>query len=143
AFCAEFGWVPGAGTNAKVTDAESVWRQGGARALSVGKPIAPTWDNGEALTSRRTIAVAEKYLFTARGEVTNKAAEPVTLFPYALISRHGTPHTEGYYILHEGLIGVLGDKGLQEETYKKLDDLKPAPDGKREVTFGNVTKTWL
>src|SRR5215510_3660466 len=28
------------------------------------------------------------------------------------ISRHGTPQTLGYYILHEGLIGVFGDKGL-------------------------------
>ena len=34
----------------------------------------------------------------------------MTLYPYALISRHGTPKTEGYYILHEGPIGVLGGK---------------------------------
>ena len=141
-FYAEFGWVAGAGAPAKLPNADTVWRQEGAGPLTADKPIALTWDNGEGLTFRRTIAVDEKYLFTARDEVTNKAAEPVTLFPYALISRHGTPHTEGYYILHEGLIGVLGDKGLQEETYKKLDDLKPA-DGKREVTFANVTNGWL
>jgi len=67
----------------------------------------------------------------------------VTLFPYALISRHGTPATQGYYILHEGLLGVLGDKGLQEETYKKIDDIKPAPDGRREVTFASTTNAWL
>ena len=47
----------------------------------------------------------------------NKGAAPVTLYPYALISRHGTPETLGYYILHEGLIGVLGDQGLKEVTY--------------------------
>ena len=40
----------------------------------------------------------------------------VTLTPYARISRLGTPHVEGYYILHEGLIGVLGEK-LQEINY--------------------------
>ena len=56
----------------------------------------------------------------------NKGAAPVTLYPYALISRHGTPPTLGYYILHEGLIGVFGDKGLQEETYAKIEEKKAA-----------------
>ncbi len=54
----------------------------------------------------------------------NKSGKPVTLYPYGLISRHGTPKTAGYYILHEGLIGYLGDKALQEYTYKKIEDKK-------------------
>ena len=60
----------------------------------------------------------------------------MTLFPYALISRHGTPETLGYYILHEGMIGELGDTGLQEITYKKLDTDK-------KVAFAKVTNSWL
>src|SRR5256885_8690657 len=100
-FYAEFGWVRGAGATAKLPDADTVWRQEGAGALSVGKPITLAYDNGEGLTFPRTIAVDEKYLFTARDEVANKTAEPVTLFAYALISRHGTPHTEGTYTQHE------------------------------------------
>ena len=44
------------------------------------------------------------------------------LFPYGVVSRTGLPQTAGYYILHEGLIGYLGDEGLQEIKYKKLDD---------------------
>jgi YidC/Oxa1 family membrane protein insertase len=51
-----------------------------------------------------------------------------------LISRHGTPQTLGYVILHEGLIGVLDDK-LQEKTYKELED-------KKLFDFAN-TKGWL
>src|SRR4051794_5219384 len=105
-FYAEFGWVRGAGTTATVPDAETVWRQEGAGALTQAKPITLTWDDGEGLTFRRTISVDDKYLFTAKDEVANKGSAPVTLFPYALVSRHGTPHTEGYYILHEGFIGV-------------------------------------
>ena len=54
----------------------------------------------------------------------NKGSAPVTLFPYALISRHGTPQTLGYYILHEGLIGVLGDQGLQEKPTPNIDEKK-------------------
>ena len=43
----------------------------------------------------------------------NKSDKPVSLYPFALISRHGTPQTLGYYILHEGLIGKFGDTGLE------------------------------
>ena len=53
-----------------------------------------------------------------------RAAARSRLFPYGLISRHGTPKVLGYYILHEGLIGVMGNEGLQEETYKKIEDKK-------------------
>src|SRR5256885_5041927 len=68
-FYAEFGWVRGAGATAKLPDADTVWRQEGAGALSVGKPITLAYDNGEGLTFPRTTAVDEKYLFTARDEV--------------------------------------------------------------------------
>ena len=71
-----------------------------------------TWDNGEGLEFRRTIAVDDKYhVHASTTRSSNKGTAPVTLYPYALISRHGTPKTHGYYILHEGLIGVLGQTG--------------------------------
>src|SRR3954451_19091088 len=63
-FYAEFGWVRGPGVTAKVPDAETVWRQEGTGALTTAKPITLSWDNGEGLTFRRTIAVDEKYLFS-------------------------------------------------------------------------------
>jgi YidC/Oxa1 family membrane protein insertase len=97
--------------------------------------VTLAWDNGEGLQFRRTISVDDKYLFSIRDEVSNKGETPVTLSPYALISRHGTPPTLGYYILHEGLIGVLGDQGLQEVTYKSIDE-------KKKMTF-KVTNAWL
>jgi YidC/Oxa1 family membrane protein insertase len=134
-FYAEFGWVRGPGVTAKVPDAETVWRQEGSGALTAGKPITLTYDNGEGLEFRRIIAVDDKYLFHARDEVVNKGTAPVTLFPYALVSRHGTPETSGYYILHEGLIGVLGAQGLQEETYKKIEEKK--------TESWKVTNAWL
>src|SRR5262249_59064517 len=93
------------------------------------------YDNGEGLQCRRIIAVDENYLFTLKDEVVNKGAAPVTLYPFALISRHGTPRTLGYYILHEGLIGVFGDKGLQEETYANIEKQK-------EISF-TATNVWL
>jgi len=133
-FYAEFGWLAPAG-GAKLPGADSVWRQQGSGSLGVDRPVTLTWDNGEGLEFRRTVSVDDKYLFSVHDEVINKGQAPVTLSPYALISRHGTPPTLGYYILHEGLIGVLGDQGLQEVTYKTIED-------KKRLAF-NVTNGWL
>jgi YidC/Oxa1 family membrane protein insertase len=141
-FYAEFGWVNGAGAAAKLPDAETVWRQEGTGALGIDRPVTLTWDNGEGLAFRRTIAVDEKYLFTVQDEVANRGTSPVTLFPYALISRHGTPETLGYYILHEGLIGVLGADGLQEITYKTIEDKKNITFKATNAWFGITDKYW-
>ncbi|HKN09818.1 MAG TPA: membrane protein insertase YidC, partial [Pseudomonadota bacterium] len=134
-FYSEFGWLVETGAATKVPTSDTVWRQQGGGALAVGRPVALVYDNGEGLEFRRTIAVDEDYLFTIKDEVVNKGASPVTLYPYARISRHGTPPTLGYYILHEGLIGVLGDKGEQKATYKDIES-------KKTETF-DVTNAWL
>jgi len=141
-FYAEFGWAGGAGSNVKVPTADTVWTQVGTGGLSVGHPVTLSFDNGQGLEFRRTISIDDKYLFTIKDEVVNKGTSPVTLYPYGLISRHGTPHTQGYYILHEGLIGFLGDDGLKEYTYKNMMDLKPDAAGNKTVEF-NVTNGWL
>jgi YidC/Oxa1 family membrane protein insertase len=134
-FYAEFGWFPSTGTSVKLPDSDTLWQQQGSGALSVGRPVKLVYDNGEGLQFRRTIAVDDNYLFTLKDEVINDGAAPVTLYPFALISRHGTPQTLGYYILHEGLIGVFGDKGLQEETYANIEKQK-------EISF-TATNVWL
>lgn len=134
-YYAEFGWVPASGSNAKIPDQNTVWQQEGIGSLSPGHPVTLKYDNGDGLTFRRTIAIDDRYLFTLKDEVSNVGAAPVTLYPFALISRHGTPQVSGYYILHEGLIGYLGDDHLQEYGYKKIDDAK-------SVAF-NVTDGWL
>jgi YidC/Oxa1 family membrane protein insertase len=134
-FYAEFGWTGAAGANTKLPTSDTVWAQQGSGALGVGHPVTLTWDNGQGIEFRRTISVDDKFLFTIKDEAANKGSSPVTLYPYALISRHGTPVTLGYYILHEGLIGVLGSEGLQEYTYKKIEE-------KKELSF-DVTNGWL
>jgi YidC/Oxa1 family membrane protein insertase len=134
-FYAEFGWVGTAGASAKVPGADTLWTRQGSGPLGVGKPVTLTWDNGEGLEFRRVISVDDKYLFTVEDSVANKTQGAVSLFPYALISRHGTPATLGYYILHEGLVGVLGEQGLQESTYSDIEK-------KKTQTF-KATNAWL
>ena len=141
-FYAEFGWSPPSGTTIRLPGPDTVWQQEGSGALSVGRPVTLVYDNGEGLQFRRSIAVDENYLFTLKDEVINKGAAPVTLYPFALISRHGTPHTLGYYILHEGLIGVFGDKGLQEETYANMEKQKELSFTATNVWLGITDKYW-
>ena len=134
-FYAEFGWSAPSGASVKLPTADTLWQQQGSGVLSFGHPVTLVYDNGEGLQFRRTIAVDDKYLFTIKDEVINNSAAPVTLYPFGLISRHGTPQTLGYYILHEGLIGVFGDKGLQEETYADIE--------KKKEVFFSATDVWL
>jgi YidC/Oxa1 family membrane protein insertase len=141
-FYAEFGWVGGAGANVKAPGPDTAWQREGTGSLTPGRPIALVYDNGEGLKFRRTIAVDDKYLFTLRDEVTNSTAAAVTLYPYALISRHGLPQTSGYYILHEGMIGVMGDQGLQEVTYKSIDDKKSLVFKATNAWMGITDKYW-
>ena len=134
-FYAEFGWTNAAGANVKLPTSDTVWTQSGSGALGVGHPVTLTYDNGQGLEFRRTISVDDKYLFTINDEVVNKSDKAVSLFPFALISRHGTPKTLGYYILHEGLIGKFGDESSKEVTYKTIAE-------KKDITY-NATNAWL
>jgi YidC/Oxa1 family membrane protein insertase len=141
-FYAEFGWVGAAGGTAKLPGPDTMWQQDGSGALAPGQPVALTYDNGAGLVFRRTIAIDDKYFFTIKDEVANHGTAPVTLYPYGLISRHGTPRTLGYYILHEGLIGVMGDQGLQEVTYKKIDEAKTQSFKVTNAWMGITDKYW-
>ena len=70
-----------------------------ARARSPpAKPVTLTWDNGEGLEFRRTIAVDDKYLFTAGTRSTNKGTAPVTLVP--LRADLAPRHAEDRRLLH-------------------------------------------
>jgi YidC/Oxa1 family membrane protein insertase len=134
-YYAEHGWTVAANAGVKVPTAETVWTAETQGALTPDKPVILTYDNGEGLTFRRTIAVDPHYMFSITQDVQNRSAKPVTLYPYGLISRQGRPATMGFYILHEGLIGVLGEEGLKEIDYQEAIDEK--------TTTFKATSGWL
>jgi len=141
-YYAEFGWVPASGSSVRLPDRETLWQQEGSNSLTPTSPVTLKYDNGDGLTFRRTISIDDRYLFTINDEVTNVGAAPVTLYPFALISRHGTPKVAGYYILHEGLIGYLGDQGLQQKGYKAVTDAPVLGNGGHGFEY-DVTDGWL
>ena len=68
-FYAEFGWVGAPAPPSSFPTADTVWTPAGSGTLGVGRPVTLTWDNGEGLEFRRTIAVDDKYLFTIEDQV--------------------------------------------------------------------------
>jgi YidC/Oxa1 family membrane protein insertase len=140
-FYAEFGWVA-ADQKIKMPDSDTVWTREGSGALTPEAPLRLSWNNGEGLTFRRTITIDRQYMFKITDEVENGTRETLQLFPYALVSRHGTPQVLGFYILHEGLIGVTGDNKLHEVSYSSIAD-KPAQTFKTTGGWYGITdKYW-
>jgi YidC/Oxa1 family membrane protein insertase len=129
-YYAEFGWVGAP----NLPNPDTLW-SASSEVLAPGQPVTLSYDNGQGLVFRRVISVDEKTMFTVADSVENKGAAPVNLNAYSLISRHGKPVTQGYYVLHEGLIGVLGDQGLEEFKYDSLDK-EPVIAG--QTTHGRV-----
>ena len=139
-YFAEFGWVAGT-PGAKVPGPDTQWTASGGP-LAPNSPMTLTWDNGAGLVFTRTISVDENYMFTVRDAVKNSGSTPVSLLPYALISRTGTPQVGGYYILHEGLIGELGGS-LREVKYSSLEPGKPTDYNSTGGWLGFTDKYWL
>jgi YidC/Oxa1 family membrane protein insertase len=139
-FFAEFGWIDGSKT---VVGPDTMWRQQGTGALDADHPVTLVYnDPATGLEFHRIITVDTNYMFRVTDEVINKGSASATLYPYARISRYGTPPTLGYSVLHEGLIGVLGNDGLQEVTYKTIESKKSMPFQASNAWLGITDKYW-
>ncbi|MEH6494970.1 MAG: membrane protein insertase YidC [Pseudomonas marincola] len=140
-YYAEFGWSAAAETNASLPNANTLWSTSTSE-LTPETPLVLSWDNGEGLLFTRTYSLDANYLFTVDQAVKNSTTSDITLFPYGLISRTGLPETTGFYILHEGPIGVFNET-LEEVDYDDLVD-----EGNRSLTstggwIGMTDKFWL
>ena len=75
-------------------------------------------------------------MFKIVDEVENRSTAEISLTPYARIHRYGTPKIENNWILHEGLIGVIGAQGEQRSKYATALEEPPR-------TFDPATGGWL
>jgi YidC/Oxa1 family membrane protein insertase len=139
-YLAEFGWVATT-PDIKVPGPQTRWTASNGP-LTPTNPVTLTWDNGQGLVFTRVISVDPNYMFTVRDAVHNTGDAPVKLLPYGLISRTGTPHVAGYYILHEGLIGYLGGS-LHEVKYSSLTPGAPLDYASEGGWLGFTDKYWL
>ncbi len=138
AYYATHGWL--AGTKA-LTDSNTPWKADRTR-LTPEAPVTLTWDNGAGLRFIRTIAVDKDFMFTVTQRVENRGSEAVTLTPYAVLNRTGTPKTTGFYILHEGPLGVFNGK-LEEINYKDVAEARQIKRTSQGGWIGITDKYWL
>ncbi len=141
-YYAEHGWAAGSDKKLNLPNSETIWQVEGSNRLTVGSPVTLAYDGGQGLVFRKKISVDADYMLQITQEVQNNSPEPVTLYPYALISRHGQPKTTNFYILHEGLIGFLGDSGLQEIDYSDALEDKTIKFKEKGGWLGITDKYW-
>jgi len=113
----QYGWTAAEGSSVKLPDNDTVWTAS-AGELAPGKPIILTWANGAGLTFQIGLSVDDNYMFSVDQTVRNATGQAVKLFPWSRIRRDYKPQVAGYYVLFEGLLGVV-DGTLQETTYDK------------------------
>jgi len=141
AYYVEFGWAPSSQGVTKVPDSQTEWAAN-RETLTPQNPVTLTWDNGEGLVFTREVAIDDNYMIRVNQRVENTGTQSVTLFPYALASRTGMPDTLGFFILHEGPIGVFNET-LSEVKYDDLVDDGPITETSTGGWIGISDKYWL
>ena len=139
AYYAYFGWV--GEDDVAVPGPDTVWTAN-RRVLAPDSPVTLSWENGEGLRFVQTIALDRNYMFTVVQRVENNSASPVTVFPFGLVSRRGTPEVSRFFILHEGLLGVFNGT-LEEEDYDDLQDVGAITNTTTGGWIGITDKYWL
>ncbi|MGE0419839.1 MAG: membrane protein insertase YidC, partial [Acetobacteraceae bacterium] len=135
----QYGWTAPAGETIKLPGNDTVWTASG-ETLTNGKPVTLSWNNGEGLTFEIALSVDDDYMFAVRQTVRNASGQEVKLFPWSRIRRDYKPHVLGYYILFEGLLGVVDGK-LHEVTY---DHAKSEGEKTKGIAFESAaTGGWI
>jgi YidC/Oxa1 family membrane protein insertase len=113
----QYGWTAPAGETMKLPENDTTWTAS-SDTLAPGKPVTLSWDNGAGLTFQIGLSIDDEYMFSVSQTVKNATGQQVKLFPWSRIRRDYKPEVAGYYVLFEGLLGVV-DGTLQETSYDK------------------------
>ena len=135
----ETGWATS--ENIKVPNHNSKWRVIGNNTLTPKQPVTIQWNNNEGLIFIKKLTIDDKYLIIVEDSVQNLSQKNINLFHYSQITRNKKPDVQNFYILHEGLIGVVGEE-LKELSYEDIIEKKEAYKN-NSGWFGITDKYWL
>ncbi len=136
AYYALYGWAPAGNlTYDQVPGPNTSWVLSEGETLTPSTPVTLSWDNQAGLRFTRTISVDDDFMFSISQSVENVSDEAQRLQPYGIVARHGRPDVVGFFILHEGVVG-MSDGELSELDY---DDLTDLPSIARENANAEVT----
>lgn len=138
-YFAQFNWWVGEGFEAPSKD--TVWTAS-ADTLTPDNPVTLSWTNPQGVTFEQVVTLDDNYLFTIDQRVVNNSGKALPVAPYGLISRDGTPNTLGFYILHEGMLGVFNET-LKEIDYSDMQDERLSKNETTGGWLGITDKYWL
>ena len=118
-----FGWeLQAGGDTSTLAGADTVWTAPDGARLTPETPVTLTHTSANGVTVERTIAVDGNYMFTITDVVRNPGAAAVSLRPFGTVRRQGMPiDYRRNQIVHQGLIGVFGDRTLRQVTFENAD----------------------
>ena len=135
----ETGWATS--ENIKVPNHDSKWKVIGNNTLTPKQPVTIQWNNNEGLIFKKKLTIDDKYLIIVEDSVQNLSQKNINLFHYSQITRNNKPDVQNFYILHEGLIGVVGEE-LKELSYEDIIEKKETYKN-NSGWFGITDKYWL
>ena len=118
----ETGWATN-NKNINVPNVNTVWNIEGNNKLTPNNPVKLTWQNNQGIKFEKSISIDNQYLFTIDQSIINNSEKTYNFYPYGQVIRNTAPQVLGFYILHEGLIGVFNDQ-LVEKDYEDIEDKK-------------------
>ena len=136
----ETGWVSSS-KNIELPSSNTTWKIEGNNKLTPGNPVTLVWNNNQGISFKKKIKIDEKFLFSIDQIITNQSEKSYDFYAYGQIIRNKSPEVTNFYILHEGLIGVLNDQ-LVEKDY---DDIEEKEFSQKAETgwLGITDKYWI
>jgi YidC/Oxa1 family membrane protein insertase len=136
------GWLGGSDAPSGLPDLSTRWRLVEGSQLTPSTPVVLEHQAGP-LVFRRTIAVDDNYLFTVTDAVTNTGLAPVSLRRFGVVRQEGIPpDLLNFFILHEGGVGIVGDR-LIDRSFKKMTEERSAERTGEGGWMGFTSKYWL
>ena len=142
-YFSNFGWIKASSDeNFDLPNDQTVWSTN-SKKITNKKSATFSWTNNQGIQFEQEILVDENYMFTIKQKIINNSNKDISLSPVGKISRTDTPKTQGFFILHEGPIGVV-DNVLEEIDYKDLKkNIGPIEYNSKGGWFGITDKYWL
>ena len=142
-YFSNFGWIK-ASTNEDfdLPNDQTIWTAN-SKKITNNNPVIFSWTNEQGVQFEQEISIDENYMFTIKQKVINNTDKNISISPVAKISRTDTPKTQGFFILHEGPIGII-DGILEELDYKDLKkNIGPIEYKSKGGWMGITDKYWL
>ena len=116
---AQAGWV-GADASVALPQGGTVWTVPAGAKLTPATPVTLSWVNPTGQTFTLTYAIDDDYMITVRQGLTNAGTAPVSVTPFALITRTDRTASLDSWNIHSGPFGAFDGKVAFKPKYKDV-----------------------